>query len=127
LAAKPKLLIIDDDMAIIEIIRLNFEMRGFEVTGLPRSREALQESLVELPDAIILDLLMPGRNGWEVLEELQNNIVTRDIPIIICSVISRRAVVADLLAKGAAGFVSKPFDLDELIGVVEKAIGLTRR
>jgi CheY-like chemotaxis protein len=124
---KPKLLIVDDDVAIIEIIRLNFEMRGFEVMGLPRSREALQESLVELPDVIILDLLMPGRNGWEVLEELQDNIVTRDIPIVICSVISRRAVVADLLAKGARAFVAKPFDLDELIRVVEDTLGLKRR
>ncbi|MHB8780671.1 MAG: response regulator [Candidatus Geothermincolia bacterium] len=127
MARKPKLMVIDDDVAIIEIMKLNFEMRGYDVVGLPRSRESLRESLIELPDAIILDLLMPGQNGWEVLQELQENPVVQGIPVIICSVVSRKAVVTDLLQKGAAGFVAKPFDLDKLIDTVEEAMGLKRR
>ncbi|MHB8780670.1 MAG: response regulator [Candidatus Geothermincolia bacterium] len=124
--SKPKLLIIEDERAIINIMRINFEMAGWEVSGCEKSVEGLAESLIELPDVIILDLLMPGENGWEVLEELKANPVTRDIPVIICSVIKKPEEQERTLSMGAAAYVSKPFDVSKLVSLTEQLAGLRR-
>jgi len=77
---------------------------------------------VELPDAIILDLLMPDKNGWEVLEELKANPVTRDIPVIICSMMKQPRAIEKAKEMGAFAYMRKPFDTSELIAMVEGAI-----
>ncbi len=125
---KPKLMVIEDDRDIINIIRINFELKGYDVYSCPKSSRGLAESLIELPDAIILDLLMPDKNGWEVLEELKFNPVTRDIPVIICSVMKQPRAIEKAKGMGAFSYVQKPFDTAELISVVEGAIfeGRTR-
>ncbi len=122
MAKKPKLMIIEDDRDIINIIRINFELKGFDVYGCPKSSRGLAESLLELPDAIILDLLMPDKNGWEVLDELKGNPVTRDIPVIICSVMKQPRAIEKAKEMGAFDYIQKPFDTLELISVVESAI-----
>jgi DNA-binding response OmpR family regulator len=119
---KPKLMVIEDDRDIINIIRINFELKGFDVYGCPKSSRGLAESLVELPDAIILDLLMPDKNGWEVLEELKANPVTRDIPVIICSMMKQPRAIEKAKEMGAFAYMRKPFDTSELIAMVEGAI-----
>ncbi len=126
MAKKPKLMIIEDDRDIINIIRINFELKGFDVYGCPKSSRGLAESLLELPDAIILDLLMPDKNGWEVLDELKGNPVTRDIPVIICSVMKQPRAIEKAKEMGAFGYIQKPFDTLELISEVESAIYPTR-
>ncbi len=122
MSKKPKLMVIEDDRDIINIIRINFELKGFDVYGCLKSRRGLAESLLELPDAIILDLLMPDKNGWEVLEELKTNPVTRDIPVIICSVMKQPRAIGKAKEMGAFAYVQKPFDSLELISLVEGAI-----
>ncbi len=119
---KPKLMVIEDDRDIINIIRINFELKGFDVYGCPKSSRGLAESLIELPDAIILDLLMPDKNGWEVLDELKGNPVTRDIPVIICSVMKQPRAIEKAKEMGAFSYIQKPFDTGQLISVVESAI-----
>ena len=122
MAKKPKLMIIEDDRDIINIIRINFELKGYDVYGCPKSSRGLAESLIELPDAIILDLLMPDKNGWEVLEELKANPVTRDIPVIICSVMKQARAMEKAKEMGAFDYIQKPFDTALLIATVEGAI-----
>ncbi len=120
---KPKLLLIEDDAAIIDILRINFERAGFEVHGCSRSRESLKECLAQLPDAIILDLLMPERSGWKVLEDLKAHPVVKDIPVIICSV-GRKKELHDIAREmGAAAFISKPFDVAEMLKLVQGIVG----
>ncbi len=123
MAPKPKLLVIEDEDAIINIMRINFELEGFEVSGCSKSVEGLRECLIELPDIIILDLLMPEESGWEVLRELKANPVTRDIPVIICSVVKQEDERERTLQMGAAAYVTKPFEVRELIDMSEKLIG----
>lgn len=123
MSSKPKLLVIEDEDAIIKIMRINFELEGFEVFGCNKSLEGLRECLIELPDVIILDLLMPEESGWEVLRELKSNPVTRDIPVIICSVIKKEEERERTLQMGAAAYVAKPFEIRELIDMAEKLIG----
>ncbi len=123
MSPKPKLLVIEDEDAIIKIMRINFELEGFEVFGCNKSLEGLRECLIELPDVIILDLLMPEESGWEVLRELKGNPVTRDIPVIICSVIKKEEEKERTMQMGAAAYVTKPFEIRELIDMASKLIG----
>ncbi len=123
MSIKPKLLVIEDEEAIINIMRINFEMEGFEVFGCSKSITGLRECLIELPDVIILDLLMPEESGWEVLHELKANPVTRDIPVIICSVIKKQEEKERTLQMGAAAYVTKPFEIRELVEMAERLIG----
>ena len=77
MVSKPKLLVIEDDPNIITLLRINFEIRGFDVHGCEKSTQALANSLIELPDVVILDLLMPEETGWDVLEKLKSNQIGR--------------------------------------------------
>ncbi len=123
---KPKLLVIEDDPTIIDLMRINFEIRGFEVQGCDRSTRALADSLLELPDVVILDLLMPEATGWDVLERLKANPVTRDIPVIICSVVGGESDKQRAASLGAADYITKPFELHELIDSVRRVTGLKK-
>ena len=120
---KPRLFVIDDDIAVIDILRLKFELEGFEVVSCNMSTEALKEALIELPDVITLDILMPVRSGWEVLEELKGNPCTKDTPIIICSVAQKPEEKDRATRMGAAAYVPKPFDLLELVNLVKELSG----
>ncbi len=124
--SKPKLLVIEDDPNIITLLRINFEIRGFDVYGCEKSTTALANSLLELPDVVILDLLMPEETGWDVLEKLKGNPVTKDIPVIICSVVAGVADKERAASMGAAEYITKPFELSELVEAVQRVTGLTR-
>ncbi len=124
--SKPKILVIEDDPNIITLLRINFEIRGFDVCGCIKSTEALADSLLELPDVVILDLLMPEETGWQVLEKLKANPVTRDIPVIICSVVAGEKDRERAAEMGAAAYITKPFELRELAEAVERVTGLKR-
>ncbi len=124
--SKPKLLVIEDDPNIITLLRINFEIRGFDVYGCEKSTTALANSLIELPDVVILDLLMPEETGWDVLQKLKGNPVTRDIPVIICSVVAGEADKARAVSMGAVAYIAKPFELQDLIDAVQRATGLKK-
>ena len=119
---KARILVIDDEKAIIDIMRINLEMRGYSVAGCFDSTQALDKAVVEKPDLIILDLLMPEKNGWEVLKELKENEVTRDIPVILCSVMKQGQVKDDVMQCGAADYLAKPFDSVSLMGAIDGAL-----
>lgn len=104
-----KVLVIDDEPDVRFLLRVNLEADGFAV-GEASSGEALSVAWLDRPDAIILDLMMPGMDGWEMLAHLKADPFTQDIPVII---VTARAGFDDrqqVLEKGAAAFVSKPFD-----------------
>ncbi len=126
MVSKPKLLVIEDDPNIITLLRINFEIRGFDVHGCEKSTQALANSLIELPDVVILDLLMPEETGWDVLEKLKSNPVTKDIPVIICSVVVGEAEKERATSMGAASYITKPFELQELFEAVQRATGLKK-
>lgn len=118
-----RILVIDDERAIIDIMRINLEMRGYSVSGCADSTQALERAREEKPDLIILDLLMPEKNGWEVLKELQEDEKTRSVPVIICSVMKQGQVMPDILERGASGYLAKPFDSIGLLQTVQQSLG----
>ncbi len=112
---------------IIQLFRLNFEMRGFEVADCDCSADIIEQVLDEAPDVIILDLLMPLKSGWTVLQELKEDARTAPIPVVICSVMAKPEDRRRGLEMGAFSYITKPFDLKELGEVVERAIDAASR
>lgn len=110
-----KVLIIDDEHDILEMLGLRLMSEGFDVTSAYDGLRGVESVKKDKPDAIILDLIMPVMDGWEVCEKLKSDESTKDIPIILATA----AVSNDLEEKanrvGIVRVLKKPFDEKELI------------
>jgi CheY-like chemotaxis protein len=118
----PLVLLVDDERAIRTICRVNLEGDGLAVTEAPDGAEALAEVRRARPSVVLLDVMMPGIDGWSVAEQLAADDETRDIPVVF---LSARAAPEDRLRAqelGAVGYVVKPFDPIELAGVVRAVL-----
>jgi len=114
----PLVLLADDERSIRAICRVNLEGDGLAVLEAKDGAEALEELRREQPSLLLLDVMMPGVDGWSVAEQLAAHPETRDVPIVF---LSARAAREDRLRAqelGAVGYVVKPFDPLELAGIV---------
>ena len=123
-SAKPAalVLLVDDERAIRTICRVNLESDGLTVVEANDGSEALEQVRRERPSLVLLDVMMPGVDGWRVAEELARDEGTRDIPVVF---LSARASHEDRLRAqglGAVGYVVKPFDPVELAGLVRDVL-----
>ena len=117
-------LVVDDEAPIRLLCRVNLEAEGMRVLEASDGESGLETARTERPDVILLDVMMPGRNGWEVAEELLSDDATSFIPIIF---LTARAEVRDRakgIDLGGVDYVTKPFNPVELAPLVE---GLVRR
>ncbi len=115
-----RLLLIDDDPAIHDLLLRTLEPAGFKVSSARGGEEGLERARDELPDAIILDVVMPGMDGWSVLTALKRDPSTHDIPVIMLTFLQSRSAG---LALGAADFLVKPVETSRLVQVVRKHCG----
>jgi len=118
---KIKILIADDEPDIIVITKARLEKSGFEVVTCPDGEGCLKLAQ-DLPDVILLDIQMPGIDGYEVLRRLKNGESTKSIPVIMLSASSSEDALKKTLEAGAAGYVLKPFDPGALIETIRKAV-----
>lgn len=118
-----KLLVVEDDPDIAKLIQLHLSDKYEEVFVAHRGEDALAIAERERPDLITLDVMLPGMDGFEVLEHLKSKRATRDIPVVIVSVVPDRQKGLRL---GAVDYVTKPIDERTLIAAVEKALGRRR-
>lgn len=119
---KWRVLVVDDRSSIVDVLRIHFTMRGFEVLTAYSGTEALEKAMAERPDVVVLDLILPGLTGTEVLRAIKENPETAPIPVIIMTARAEVAGESYAEVEGAAGFLVKPFDLDQLEGAVERAL-----
>lgn len=119
---KVKVLVADDDPAIQELIRLNLEVQGYEVVIASNGVETVRKALSERPDLIILDILMPEMDGYEVMRLLKNSEETSNIPIIVLTAYASDAGALVSWMEGAEGYLAKPFNPDELLMLVERVL-----
>ncbi len=115
-----KILIIDDDEDIISLIRIILENENYTVIGALNGDEGIKYALKEKPDLILLDIMMPGTDGWEVMKMLHTDEKTRKIPV---AMLTCKTDVRDKLAglqEGAIDYITKPFSPEELITRVNK-------
>ncbi|MFN2506419.1 MAG: response regulator transcription factor [Acidimicrobiales bacterium] len=123
----PKVLVIDDDPVILELLRVNFEIEGFDVVSAGDGREGLEKALSEQPDVILSDIMMPRLDGLQLLSELKRGPRTRNFPVILLSAKAQNAEVQQGLDLGADDYVTKPFDPLELIDRVNAVLAKARR
>ncbi len=110
-----KILVVDDDPAILEVIQIILEDNNYEVKTSLSGR--IFKNMSDMPDLILLDVLLSGEDGREIVKKLKSDEKTKKIPVIM---ISAHPSAGDTVLKlGANGFVSKPFDIDDLLSAVE--------
>lgn len=109
-----RVLFADDDPGMRAIVLMNLEAEGFEVTVVRDGEAALEEIERTLPDLIVLDVMMPGRDGYDVLRQLKDEPKTAGIPVVLLTAKAADTDVWEGWKSGADYYMTKPFDPDEL-------------
>ena len=117
--SKPKILVVDDQPVNVQLLRRKLEREGMEVLSTSRGTEALQISLELMPDLILLDVMMPDMNGFEVCHRLKQSVATRSIPVIFITARTSKESKLEGLNVGAVDYITKPIDLDETVARVQ--------
>ncbi len=117
-----RMLIVEDDFDISNMLRIYFQSHGYEVAVAPRGEDALEMCRKQLPHIIVLDIMLPDMDGYDVCRELRNNLRTSHVPIIFLTQKDERSDKIHGLELGADDYITKPFDLEELKLRVKSAI-----
>ncbi|HHY88176.1 MAG TPA: response regulator [Chloroflexi bacterium] len=124
----PRIIYIEDDPEMIELVHIILNRRGFKVKGAQWGRQGVDMVQQDRPDLVLLDLMMPDLDGWDVYHQLKANPDTQDIPIIVISAKSQPIdrVLGLQIAK-VDDYVSKPFSPHELISSVDRVLNSRQR
>ena len=120
--SKGRILIVEDDFDISNMLRIYFESQGYEPRVALKGQEALEICRRELPNLVILDIMLPDIDGYEVCRNLRGNLRTSHIPIIFLTQKDERSDQIAGLELGADDYVTKPFDLQLLLLRVQGAL-----
>jgi len=118
----PKILIVDDDILITNLMKMLVSMVGHQPTTVNDSTKAMEVVHAFQPDLITLDLMMPGLTGFELCELLQNDPRFANIPIVIVSARDDIESKEKALRAGAKGYITKPFGADDLLGKIKSLV-----
>jgi DNA-binding response OmpR family regulator len=121
-----RILSIDDDAAIRQFLSAVLKADGYEVLLAPDGAAGVTAAKAELPDVILLDLIMPYASGFEVLRHLRDDPATRDIPVLVLSTQGGEDDIVHALDQGAEDFLIKPFYARELLARVRKVLARPR-
>lgn len=120
-----KILIVDDEIETCKMLALSLKMQGFESDYALSGAQALAKIHTGLPDAIVLDLMMPDTDGFEVTRYLRSNEATSKLPILILSAIARPDAEEEALRVGVNVFLRKPIAPRDLGNAIKKLLGQT--
>jgi two-component system alkaline phosphatase synthesis response regulator PhoP/two-component system response regulator VicR len=115
-----KILVVDDERHIVRLVQVNLEKVGYQVITAYDGVEALEQVGKEKPDMVILDVMMPRMDGFEVLKKLQADAKTRDIPVIMLTAKAQDADIFRGWSSGVSSYLTKPFNPRELLTFVER-------
>jgi DNA-binding response OmpR family regulator len=118
-----RILVADDDPDILNLVRVRLEQAGYETLGASDGEEALRFALEHRPALCVLDVVMPKRNGFEVLETLRRTERTADIPVILLTATVKEREIARGLEAGADAYLTKPFSPRDLLDRVRTLLG----
>jgi len=119
---RPLVLIADDDEDILQLIAFRLERAGYDIVQARNGKQALRLALDLLPALAVLDVMMPGLDGYEVTRELRRNPATSATPVILLTARAQATDVAGGMAAGADDFVKKPFDARDLMERVDRLL-----
>ena len=117
-----RILVVEDDVDISNMLRIYFDSQGYEVWVAARGQEALDTCRRKLPNIIVLDIMLPDIDGYEVCRRLRGNLRTSHIPILFLTQRDERSDKIAGLELGADDYITKPFDIEELKWRVQNAL-----
>ncbi|OJW21718.1 MAG: DNA-binding response regulator [Planctomycetales bacterium 71-10] len=120
--AKPKILIVEDERPLVEVLRANLEREGYEVIVAGDGVEGLRQAQLKSPDLVVLDLMLPLKGGLDVCRELKSGPRTKGVPVVM---VTARAEESDQLvgfATGADDYVTKPYSMKVLVQRIKKEL-----
>ena len=119
-------MVIEDEKEIRDLLRYTLERAGFRVASAADGEQGLERVFASRPDALVLDLMLPGRSGLEVLREVRGEATTRDVPVLVLT--ARGAEMDKLLGfeHGADDYLTKPFSVRELIARLQALLRRSR-
>jgi CheY-like chemotaxis protein len=117
-----KILVADDEVFMLRLLDMTLKKGGYEVISCRDGKEALAAAAAQLPQLIVLDVMMPGLDGLGALRQLKENPATREIPVVVLSAKGHALTKVEAEASGAVLFLAKPFSPNELLGAVQKIL-----
>ncbi|MDQ3952550.1 MAG: response regulator [Actinomycetota bacterium] len=124
MANDPKrVLICDDDPVILRLLEVNLELEGYDVLTANHGEEAFEIASRELPDLVILDIMMPRLDGYQTCEKLKAQPSTEQIPVVFLSAKAQASDIEKGKSYGVSEYLTKPFDPNDLLDVVERLVG----
>jgi len=119
------ILIIDDDKEVLDITKKRLQKHGYRVLIAQNGKEGLIQAYQEKPNLILLDIVMPDKDGFAVLKELKSSDITWNIPIFMLTAKSETSFIVNSQNAGATDYFIKPFNWEELLRNIRKSIGMT--
>lgn len=117
-----RILAVDDEPDVLLILRTALQSEGFDVETAANGPDALELAGANPPDLVILDVMMPGMTGFDVLRALKAQQATALIPVIMLTGLSERSKIQEALSSGIDYYIVKPFEFDDLIAKVNQAL-----
>ena len=117
-----KILIIEDDKPIVTALKVRLQAQGYEVGAAFDAVLAMSRAVEFQPDLVLLDISMPGGNGFMVAERLRNSPVTSGVPVIFLTASKQSGLREKATELGAVGFFEKPYEAEELLGAITVAL-----
>jgi CheY-like chemotaxis protein len=117
-----RVLVIDDESVVGVILRMAFEANGHETLVAEGGRSGIEKARAEHPDVIVLDLMMPAVNGYDVLEELRDDPVIEEIPILVLTAVTLSRERDRCISEGADAVMTKPFDPRDVADAVDELL-----
>jgi DNA-binding response OmpR family regulator len=111
---------------ILRLLQVNFRLEGFEVDACSHGEEAVRRAEASPPDVVILDVLLPGINGFEVCRRLREQPATAGVPIVMVTAQAQDEDRARGYALGVQEYVTKPFEPSDLVATVRRLLGAAR-
>ena len=121
--AKASILVVDDDPEIVAMLSTRLHKRGYKVSTANDGNAALELAKREKPDLVLLDVMMPGKSGWEVARALKQDPVTESVKIVMVTAIGEKTNELTAPIYGADAHVDKPFEFEKLERVIGNLVG----
>jgi len=123
--SKGKILVVDDEIYIVHILDFSLGMEGYEVVTALDGEQALERVASEKPDLIVLDIMMPKLDGYEVCRAVKSNPATKNVPVILLSAKGRNVDQKMGFDVGADDYITKPFSPRKLVERINQLLGQT--
>jgi two-component system, sensor histidine kinase and response regulator len=118
-----RILAVDDEVDVLLIVKTALQSEGYDVETATNGSDALAMARDNPPDLVLLDIMMPGMTGFDVLRSLKNEERTSTVPVIMLTGVSERRKMQEALMSGTEYYIVKPFEFHDLLGKVKEVIG----